>query len=49
MPFGALAAGALVSELEPALGRIAALHGPYLLGALVSCCLLGYGASRMRF
>ncbi|GJD51796.1 Enterobactin exporter EntS [Methylobacterium crusticola] len=49
MPFGALGAGALVSALEPAFGRAAALHGPYLLGALVCGGLLVYGTLRLRF
>jgi len=49
MPFGALGAGALVSALEPAIGRPAALHAPYLFGALVCGGLLAYGLLRLRF
>jgi len=49
MPFGALGAGSLVSVLEPAVGRAAALHGPYLLGALVCGVVLIYGMLRLRF
>lgn len=48
MPFGAMGAGFLVSALEPAVGRAAALHGPYLLGALVSGAMLAYGMLRLR-
>ena len=48
-PFGALGAGALVSLLQPAIGRSAALHGPYLLGAVVCGSLLAYGLMRLRF
>lgn len=49
MPFGALGAGALVSLLEPTVGRAAALHGPYLFGAMVCGGLLVYGVLRLRF
>ncbi len=49
MPFGAMGAGFLVSVLEPAVGRVAALHGPYLLGALVGGVMLVYGTLRLRF
>ena len=49
MPFGALGAGYLVSALEPAVGRAASLHGPYLLGALVCGVMLVYGMLRLRF
>lgn len=49
MPLGAVGAGALVSVLEPAFGRGAALHVPYLLGALVCGGLLAYGLLRLRF
>ena len=49
MPLGAVGAGALVSVLEPAFGRGAALHVPYLLGALVCSGLLAYGLLRLRF
>jgi MFS family permease len=49
MPFGALGAGALISLLEPVMGRSAALHGLYLLGAAVCGLMLSYGALRLRF
>ncbi|MBT0958062.1 MFS transporter [Alphaproteobacteria bacterium KMM 3653] len=49
MPFGALGAGALVAWAEPALGRAAALHAPYYLGAAACLGLLGYAALRLRF
>lgn len=49
MPFGALGAGALVSALEPTVGRAMALHAPYLLGAVVCGVLLIYGTLRLRF
>jgi MFS family permease len=49
MPFGALGAGAVVAALEPNVGRITALHAPYLLGAFVCAALLFYGIRRLRF
>lgn len=49
MPLGAMGAGALVSVLEPDMGRAAALHAPYLLGAAVSAALLVYAVARLRF
>ncbi|GGB02555.1 MFS transporter [Allosediminivita pacifica] len=49
MPFGALGAGALVTLLEAPLGRAAALHAPYLLGALACLGLLLYARLRLRF
>lgn len=49
MPLGAVGAGGLVSALQPLVGRSAALHGPYLLGALVCAGLLAYGLLRLRF
>ena len=49
MPFGALGGGALVSMLEPAFSRSAALHAPYLFGALICVGLLVYGLLRLRF
>ncbi|SDO11129.1 Transmembrane secretion effector [Lutimaribacter pacificus] len=49
MPFGALGAGALVAGLEPTIGREAALHAPYAVGALACLGLLGYGLGRLRF
>ncbi|MYM57005.1 MFS transporter [Thalassovita mangrovi] len=49
MPFGALGAGALVAALEPGLGRIAALHAPYLISAAICFLLLLYGFLKLRF
>ena len=49
MPFGALGAGALVAALEPGLGRLAALHAPYLVAAAVCASLLAYATARLRF
>ncbi|NTE53686.1 MFS transporter [Agrobacterium tumefaciens] len=49
MSFGALAAGLLVTLAEPTLGRIAALHLPYLIGASVCAVLAIYGFFRLRF
>jgi predicted MFS family arabinose efflux permease len=49
MPFGALGAGALVSLLEPGLGRTAALHTPYLFGAAVCGTLVLYATIKLRF
>ena len=49
MPLGAMGAGALVSVLEPEMGRAVALHAPYLLGAAVSAGLLVYAVARLRF
>ena len=49
MPFGAMSGGALVAALEPTIGRSAALHGPYLVGALVCGGLLVYGVLRLGF
>ncbi|CDN96269.1 MFS transporter [Agrobacterium tumefaciens] len=49
MSFGALAAGLLVTLAEPALGRIAALHLPYLVGAAICTVLALYGLFRLRF
>ncbi len=49
MSFGALAAGLLVTLAEPALGRIAALHLPYLIGAAICTALALYGFFRLRF
>ena len=49
MPFGALGAGALVTLVEPALGRTAALHAPYILGAAACSALLLYALARLRF
>lgn len=49
MPFGALGTGALVSLLEPSIGRASALHAPYLLGALICGAFLVYAAIQLRF
>lgn len=49
MPLGALGAGALVAALEPGLGRIAALHAPYLVAAAICFLLLFYGSLKLRF
>ncbi len=49
MPFGAIAAGAIVSAAEGPLGREAALHLPYLVGAVISLGLLGYAWRRLHF
>jgi MFS family permease len=49
MPLGSLGAGALVSVIEPSVGRGAALHSLYLLGALVCGGLLAYWTLRLRF
>ncbi len=49
MPFGAIAAGAIVSLAEVPLGREFALHLPYLVGAAISMCLLVYAALRLHF
>lgn len=49
MPFGALGAGALVTLIEPALSRAAALHSPYLMGSVVCAVLLIYALRRLRF
>lgn len=49
MPFGAIGAGILVSSLKPAVGRMAALHAPYLFGAIICGVLLVYGIMRLRF
>lgn len=49
MPFGALGAGALVAMLEPEVGRLAALHAPYLVAAAVCGALFVYGQARIKF
>ncbi|MGV1985808.1 MFS transporter [Agrobacterium sp. 22-221-1] len=49
MSFGAFAAGILVSFAEPGVGRIAALHMPYLVGAFICAVLAVYGFFRLRF
>ncbi|OWU85091.1 antibiotic transporter [Oceanicola sp. 22II-s10i] len=48
MPFGALGAGALVTVVEPSLGRDAALHAPYVLATAVCAALVVYAALRLR-
>ena len=49
MSFGAFAAGIMVSLAEPEIGRTAALHMPYLVGASVCAVLAAYGFFRLRF
>lgn len=49
MPFGAMAAGALVTVLTPEIGRQAALHAPYLVAAAVCAGLMAYAVLRLRF
>ena len=48
MPFGAMGAGALVAMLEPHIGRLAALHAPYVLACGMCLLLLAYAALRLR-
>ncbi|WP_299420338.1 MFS transporter [uncultured Shimia sp.] len=48
MPLGALAAGALVTLLEPSLGRELALRAPFLTAAALCFCLLLYAIARLR-
>jgi MFS family permease len=48
MPLGALAGGAIVSLAEPAFGRLAALHLPYVLAGCGVALLFVYVAGRMR-
>lgn len=49
MPFGSMAAGALVAVLTPPLGRVAALHMPYLAAAIVCGALTLYAFIRLHF
>ena len=48
LPLGALAAGAAVAALEPALGREAALRAPYLAAAVAVGTVALYVAARVR-
>jgi hypothetical protein len=48
MPLGALAGGAVVAMLEPALAREDALRAPFLMAAVLSLGLLAYGRARLR-
>ena len=48
MPFGALAAGWIVSVAEPDLGRELALRLPYQLAAIGATAMLIYGALKLR-
>lgn len=48
MPFGALAAGALVAALEPSWGREASLRAPYVLCGLGMAAMLIYGRIKLR-
>ena len=48
IPLGALAAGAAVAALEPALGREAALRAPYLATAMAVGAVALYVAARVR-
>lgn len=48
IPLGAVLAGALVSGLEDQITREAALRAPYMLGAVITAVLAGYGAWRLK-
>ncbi|NIZ15676.1 MFS transporter [Phaeobacter sp. HF9A] len=48
MPLGALAGGAIVSVLEPEMGRELALRAPFLLAALCCLGLLIYALFKLR-
>ena len=48
IPLGALAAGAAVAAMEPALGREGALRAPYLATAVINVALLALVALRVR-
>ena len=48
IPLGAVLAGALVSGLEDQITREAALRAPYILGAVITAALAGYGAWRLK-
>jgi len=48
MPFGALAAGLLVSWAEPDLGREAALRLPFVAGAVGMGAMFAYGLAKLR-
>lgn len=49
MPFGAMGAGALVAALTPAMGRLEALHTPYLFAAFICALLAVFAIFRLRF
>lgn len=49
MPFGAMGAGALVAVLTPAMGRLEALHTPYLFAGLICGLLTVFAIFRLRF
>lgn len=49
MPFGAMGAGALVAALTPAMGRLEALHTPYLFAAFTCALLAVFAIFRLRF
>ncbi len=48
MPFGALAAGFIVSAAEPDLGREAALRLPFVIGAIGMGAMCVYGRIKLR-
>ncbi|WP_102224376.1 MFS transporter [Acidimangrovimonas sediminis] len=48
IPLGALAGGAIVAGLEPALGHVAALRAPYAVAAAGGGALLLYALARLR-
>lgn len=48
MPFGAIGGGFLVTMLTPFLGRMEALHMPYLVGAATCAVLTAYALKRLR-
>ncbi|MDF3363189.1 MFS transporter [Sulfitobacter sp. Ks41] len=49
MPFGAMGSGALVAALTPAIGRLEALHTPYLFAAFICALLAVFAIFRLRF
>jgi MFS family permease len=49
MPFGAMGSGALVAALTPAMGRLEALHMPYLFAAFICGLLAVFAIFRLRF
>lgn len=48
MPLGAVAGGILVTTLEPSLGRMAALHAPYIAAGIGTFAILIYASLRLR-
>ncbi|MEL6618218.1 MAG: MFS transporter [Pseudomonadota bacterium] len=48
MPVGILAGGALVSVVEPSMGREAALRFPFIVGAVMLFALFCYSVARVR-